>query len=94
MIRRILDFLFTLEGLEFALILVVGFGLIGYVSASWAMYYWSIGKFPIAALIIFFTIALFLAALIRVPIVNLAIWGGSFVLGSIFLSGGSSGLMP
>jgi hypothetical protein len=94
MFRRFFDLLLSLDGLQLVVAIVFGIGIIGYFSASWAIYYLSLGKHLQAWAVIGFTMILFGAAALRIRIATYIVFGGAAIIGSLVLSGGSNTFMP
>jgi len=94
MISRLANFVADFEGLGFVATLVLGIGLLGYLSASWLLHLARsglyFGAFAVAAL---FLGAAILSAL-RIPAAQIVVLGSAIVCSTAFLLGYANVLLP
>jgi hypothetical protein len=94
MIRRIANAFSDLEGLAFLATLLVGLGVLGYVSVKWLIYLFTSGHYFFAGAAGLVTLLLFLFAVLRVPLAQLVLFGSFIVVGTAFLTNSFGLLLP
>jgi hypothetical protein len=94
MITRIANFVDGIEGLWFLLTIFVGIGVLSYVGFSWFVYLFNHDRFIPLAVYSFLGLVSFAAALRRIPIALILVFGGSMVCGVALLSGYAHVLLP
>jgi hypothetical protein len=94
MITRIANFVDGIEGLWFLLTIFVGIGVLSYVGFAWGVYLFIHGRFILLAVYSFLGLVSVAAALGRMPIALILVFGGSMVCGVALLSGYAHVLLP
>ena len=87
MISRIANLVSSVEGVIYLLTAIVGVGCIGYVAASWVIYFVNTGQYLVAATFAFALLAITVFAAVRVPIALWCFFGTTAVLGTAFFHG-------
>ena len=94
MISRIANAVSTLEGISLVLSILVGLGCLAFVGVSWAAHFVSRGDYFSAVAIVLVSAVIALAAMARIPIALILLFGSAIVLGTAFSLGASNLVMP
>ena len=94
MISWIANFVGGLEGFSYLLTVVVGVGCLGYVAVTWVIHLVNNGQHLVAAAAVVGTLTVSAFAAVRVPVALWLFFGTAAVLGTVFLMGAGSVVLP
>jgi hypothetical protein len=94
MITRFANFISDLDGLWFLLSLILGVGVLGYVSVTWLVHLAGAGQYLVALGLAGLSLASVALALFRVPFAQIIVLGCAIVCGTAFLLGYGNVLLP
>lgn len=94
MISWIANIIGGLEGLSYLLTAVVGVGCLVYVAVTWVVHLVNSGQHLVAAAVVVGAVTVSVFAAVRVPVALWLFFGTAAVLGTVFLMGAGSVVLP
>jgi hypothetical protein len=94
MISRIANAASSWDGISLFLSVLVGVGCLAFVAFSWGVHFVGTGHYFAAGGIALVSFAISLAAIARVPVALVLLFGSAVVVGTAFAIGASSVVMP
>ena len=94
MISRIANAVSSWEGISLFLSVLVGVGCLAFVAFSWSMHFVGSGHYFAAGGIALVSVVISLAAIARVPVALVLLFGSAIVVGTAFSVGASNVVMP
>ena len=94
MISRFANFISGVGALELLLSLILGIGILGYVSVTWLLHLVGAGQYLIASGLASLSLGSIALALLRVPFAQIIVLGCAIVCGTAFLLGYGNVLLP
>ena len=88
------DAYLSLEGFWLLVQIVLGLGCIGYVGASWFLYWLHDGRYFLAFFASISVGLLTVAAIVRIPVALGIVFGVAVMLGVMFASGNGDAVLP
>jgi hypothetical protein len=94
MISRIANVVSSWEGISLFLSVLVGVGCLIFFAFSWTMHFVASGHYVAAGGIALVAAAVSLAAIARVPVALVLLFGSAVIVGTAFSVGASNVVMP
>lgn len=94
MISRIANAVSSWEVISLFLSVLVGVGGLAFVAFSWSMHFVGTGQYFAAGGITLVSVVISLAAIARVPVALVLLFGSAVVVGTAFSVGASNVVMP
>lgn len=94
MISRVANAIGSLEALSYFLTALVGVGCIGYVTLTWVIHLANTGQNVVAAAVAIGVLLLSGAATVRIPVALWLFFGSAAALGTAFMMGAGSIVLP
>jgi hypothetical protein len=94
MISRIANAVSFWEGISLFLSVFVGVGGLAFVAVNWGMHFVRAGHYFAAGGVAFVSVMVTVAAVARVPVALILLFGSAVVVGMAFSVGASSVVMP
>jgi len=94
MISRIANAVSSWEGISLFLSVLIGVGCLAFVAFSWGMHFVGSGKYFAAGGIALGSLVVSLAAVARVPVALVLLFGTAVIVGTAFLVGAGNVVMP
>lgn len=94
MISRIANAVSSWEGISLFLSVLVGVGCLAFVAFSWSMHLVDSGHYLAAGGIALVSVVISLAAIARIPVALVLLFGSAVVVGTAFSVGASNVVMP